>query len=104
MHEELRKKTSLTKYIPLNLFVSFACERCWRPNINFIFLPLCYDRHVVSCSPDVGVHSIRAFRGPPRSGVAFPTTSRLYCLEFDTTNVFGYFYDIMKIVKYKLPN
>ena len=22
------------------------------------------------------------FRGPPRSGVAFPTTSRLYCLEF----------------------
>ena len=23
------------------------------------------------------------FRGPPRSGVAFPTTSGLYCLEFD---------------------
>ena len=26
----------------------------------------------LSCSPDVGVHSIGAFRGPPRSGVAFP--------------------------------
>ena len=26
----------------------------------------------MSCSPDVGVHSIGAFRGPPRSGVAFP--------------------------------
>ena len=34
-----------------------------------------------SCSPDVGVHSIRAFRGPPRSGVAFTTTSGLSCLE-----------------------
>ena len=34
------------------------------------------------CSPDVGVNSIGAFRGPPRSGVAFPTTSGLYCLEF----------------------
>ena len=37
----------------------------------------------MSCSLDVGVHSIGAFREPPRSGVAFPTTSRLYCLEFD---------------------
>ena len=26
----------------------FACERAWRPNINFIFWPHCYDRHVVS--------------------------------------------------------
>ena len=33
------------------------------------------------CSPDVGVYSIGAFRGPPRLGVAFPTTSGLYCLE-----------------------
>ena len=120
---------------------------CWRPNINFIFWPHCYDRHVVSllfswCSTrGLGVHSIRAFprapsvgcglpyhiwslavwnsagncigafpsaplvgcglpyhiwsllsgsllatasgvfRVPPRSGVAFPTTSGLYCLE-----------------------
>ena len=50
---------------------------CWRPNINFIFWPHCYDRHVVSCSPDVGVHSIGGFQGTPQSGVAFPTTSRL---------------------------
>ena len=63
--EGRHKKTSLEKYIPLTLFVRFACERCWRPNINIIFWPHCYDRHVVSCSPDVGVHSIRAFRGPP---------------------------------------
>ena len=35
----------------------------------------------LSCSPDFGVHSIGAFRGPPRLGVAFPTTSGLYCLE-----------------------
>ena len=34
-----------------------------------------------SCSPDVGVNSIGAFRGPPRLGVAFPTTPGLYCLE-----------------------
>ena len=32
----------------------------------------------LSCSPDVGVYSIREFRGPPRSGVAFPTTSGLW--------------------------
>ena len=32
----------------------------------------------LSCSPDVGVHSIGAFRGPPRLGVAFPTTSGLW--------------------------
>ena len=35
----------------------------------------------LSCSPDVGVNSIGAFRGSPWSGVAFPTTSGLYCLE-----------------------
>ena len=35
----------------------------------------------LSCSPDVGVYSIGAFREPPRSGVAFPITSGLYCLD-----------------------
>ena len=85
---------------------------CWRPNINFIFWPHCYDRHVVSflfswCwgllhrgfprAPSVGCsfhyhissltlwksagNCIGGFRGLPRSGVAFPTTYRLYCLE-----------------------
>ena len=122
---------------------------CWEPNVNFIFWPHCYDRHVVSCSPDVGVHSIGAFRGPfgrvwlsllhlvsnslgvcwqllwgfptspsvgcglpyhissltlwesagncfggfrgpPRSGVAFPTTSGLYCLEFYWQLLWGF--------------
>ena len=40
------------------------------------------------CSPDVqpealGSTPLGLFREPPRSGVAFPTTSGLYCLEFD---------------------
>ena len=87
-HEGRHKKTSLEKYSPLTLLQGF--ERvveglhvigCWRPNINFIFWPHFYDRHVVSCLPDVGVNSIGAFRGPPRSVVAFPTTSGLYYLE-----------------------
>ncbi len=64
MQEGRHRKTSLEKYSPLNLFVRFACERCWRSNINIIFWPHCYDRYVVSCSSDVGVHSIRAIRGP----------------------------------------
>ena len=85
---------------------------CWRSNVNFIFWPHCYDRHVVSflfswCwgihrgfprAPSVGCsfpyhiwslavwnytgNCIGGFREPPRSGVAFLTTSGLYCLEF----------------------
>ena len=73
--------------------------------------PLLWPSRCLSCSPVAGVHSIggfprapsvgcgllyhissltlwnstgnsiRGFRGPPRSGVAFPTTSGLYCLE-----------------------
>ena len=30
------------------LFKGFHVRGCWRPNINFIFWPHCYDRHVVS--------------------------------------------------------
>ena len=48
MHEGRHRETSLEKYSPLFLLQGFACERCWRPNINFIFWPHCYDRHVVS--------------------------------------------------------
>ena len=38
------------------------------------------------CSPDVQPEALGStpsglFRGPPRSGVAFPTTSGLYCME-----------------------
>ena len=49
-----RKKTSLQLYLPLTLLQglkrvtqSLHVRGCWRPNINFIFWPHCYDRHVV---------------------------------------------------------
>ena len=52
---ERRKKTSLTTYLPLTLLQGFErvvqglhVRRWWRLNINFIFWPHCYDRHVVS--------------------------------------------------------
>ena len=61
--EGRRKKTSLEKYSPLTLLQGFErvvlglhVRGCWRPNINFTFWPHCYDRHVVSCSPDVLLH------------------------------------------------
>ena len=52
---EGRRKTSLQLYLPLTLLQGFErvvqglhVRGCWRPNINFIFWPHCYDRHVVS--------------------------------------------------------
>ena len=91
------------------MFKGLHVRGCWRPNINFIFWPHCYDRHVVSflfswCwgqlhrgfprDPSVGCgfpyhissltlwksagNCIGGFQGPPRSGVAFPTTSGLW--------------------------
>ena len=49
------RMTSLTTYIPLHFIarVRKGCQSlhergCWRPNINFIFWPHCYDRHVMS--------------------------------------------------------
>ena len=46
----------LFKYIYLSLycrglkalFKGLHVRGCWRPNVNFIFWPHCYDRHVVS--------------------------------------------------------
>ena len=45
----------LFKYSPLTLLQGFErvveglhVRGCWRPNVNFIFWPHCYDRHVVS--------------------------------------------------------
>ena len=46
----------LYKYIHLSFYCkvcvwvvqSLHVRGCWRPNINFIFWPHCYDRHVVS--------------------------------------------------------
>ena len=47
------KKTSLTIFLPLTLLQGFErvveglhVRGCWRPNVNFIFWPHCYDRHV----------------------------------------------------------
>ena len=48
----------LFKYIYLSLyykgskglFKGLHVRGCWRPNVNFIFWPHCYDRHVVSFS------------------------------------------------------
>ena len=118
--EGRHKKTSLEKYSPLTLLQGFErvveglhVRGCWRSNVNFIFWPHCYDRHVVSLlfswcwgllhrgfprAPSVGCgfpyhiwslavwnytgNCIGGFREPPRSGVAFLTTSGLYCLEF----------------------
>ena len=44
-----------TNILPLTLLQGFErvveglhVRGCWRPNINFIFWPNCYDRHVVS--------------------------------------------------------
>ena len=53
MQEGRHKKTSLEKYSPLTLLQGFErvfeglhVRGYWRPNINFIFWPHCYDRHV----------------------------------------------------------
>ena len=112
MQEGRHKKTSLEKYSPLTLFVRFACERmleierklhiltpllwpsrcvlfswCWGP-LNRGFprapsvgcgLPL---PHLVSTVWNYTGNCFGGFREPPRSGVAFLTTSGLYCLEF----------------------
>ena len=88
-HEGRKQEDFFTIILPLTLLQGFErvveglhVRGCWRPNINFIFWPHCYDRHVVSflfsCCWGL-LHG--GFRGPPRSGVAFLTTSGLYCLE-----------------------
>ena len=53
--EGRHSNTSLTTFLPLTLLQGFErvvqglqVRGCWRPNINFIFWPHCYDRHVVS--------------------------------------------------------
>ena len=86
-HDKDAGRTSLEKYSPLTLLQGFErviqglhVRGCWRPNINFIFWPHCYDRHVVSflLSWCWGLLHRGVFRGPPRSGMAFPTTSGLW--------------------------
>ena len=91
--EGRHKKTSLEKYSPLTLLQGFerlACERMLETERKLhILTPLLWPSRCVflvllDAQPEVLVSTPSGlFRGPPRSGVAFPTTSRLYCLEFD---------------------
>ena len=53
--EERTQEDFFTNILPLTLAQglkrvtqSLHVKGCWRPNINFIFWPHCYDRHVVS--------------------------------------------------------
>ena len=93
--EGRRKKTSLEKYSPL--FIArvrkgcsrFACERVLETEHKLhILTPLLWPSRCVflvllDAQPEVlGSTPSGLFREPPRSGVAFPTTSGLYCLEF----------------------
>ena len=113
MQEGRHKKTSLEKYSPLTLFVRFAFERVLETEHKLhILTPLLWPSRCVLFSwcwgqlhrgfpraPSVGcglsyhIWSLLSgsllatasgvFRVPPRSGVTFPTTFGLYCLEFD---------------------
>ena len=81
--------------LPLTLFVrfervvqGFACERVLETEHKLhILTPLLWPSRCVflvllDAQPEVlGSTPSGLFRGPPRSGVAFPTTSGLYCLE-----------------------
>ena len=96
MQEGRHKKTSLQLYSPLILLQGFekgcsrfACERILETERKLhILTPLLWPSRCVflvllDAQPEVlGSTPSRLFRGPPRSGVAFPTTSGLYCLEF----------------------
>ena len=81
-----RRKTSLTIFLPLSLLQGFerlACERMLETEHKLhILTPLLWP----SCCVFIvllmlGSTPSELFWGPPRSGVAFPTTSGLYCLE-----------------------
>ena len=85
MQEGRHKKTSFQIYLPLTLFVRFACERMLKTEHKLhILTPLLWpSRCVLLVLLMLGSTPSGVFREPPRSGVAFPTTSGLYCLEFD---------------------
>ena len=72
-------------YLPLTLLQRFerlACERMLETEHKLhILTPLLWpSRCVFLVLLMLGSTPSGLFRGPPRSGVAFPTTSRLYCL------------------------
>ena len=88
------RNTSLTTYLTLTLlqgferFVQgFACERVLETEHKLhILTPLLWPSRCVFLVPLLfnqrpRAHSIGGFREPPQLGVAFPTTSGLYCLE-----------------------
>ena len=77
-----------TNILPLTLFVRFACERVLKTEHKLhILTPLLWPSRCVflvllDAQPEVlGSTPSGLFRGPPQSGVAFPTLSGLYCLE-----------------------
>ena len=90
-----RRKDFFNNILPLNLLQClkratqrFACERVLETELKLhILTPLLWPSRCVflvflDAQPEVlGSTLSRLFRGPPRSGVAFPTTSGLYCLE-----------------------
>ena len=88
-------KTSLQTYFTSHFIARvwkgcwrFACERVLETERKLhILTPLLWPSRCVflvllDAQPEVlGSTPSGLFRGPPRSGVAFPTTSGLYCLE-----------------------
>ena len=94
-HDKDAGRTSLTIFLPLTLLQGFervvqgfACERVLETERKLhILTPLLWPSRCVflvllDAQPEVlGSTPSGLFRGPPGSGVAFPTTSGLYCLE-----------------------
>ena len=74
MHEDFFNNIFTSQFIARfeRVVQGLHVRGCWRLNMNFIFWTHCYDRHVVSCSPDVGVNSIGGFPRTPSVGCGFP--------------------------------
>ena len=82
MQEGRHKKTSLTKYIPLSLFVRFAFERMLETEHKlYILTPLLWPSRCVVLVLLMLGSTPSGLPRTPRSGVAFLTTSGLSCLE-----------------------
>ena len=77
------------------LFKGLHVRGCWRPNINFIFWPHCYDRHVVSflfswmLNQRSWAHSIVGFPRAPSVGCGFPYHFWSLGVWNSTGNCFG---------------
>ena len=98
-HEGRRKKTSLTTYFTSHFIARvrkgcwrFACERMLETEHKLhILTPLLWpSRCVFIVLLMLGSTPSGLFRGPPRSGVAFLTTSGLYCLELSRQLPLGF--------------